>query len=418
MKKIFLLLLLISLSGCTKNIGVADELKLKTDGDKVLYSREVDNVVCGKQTDKGKCENKGKIISYAYPSNEELSIKTLNGITEDVNKRTHNARFFNKGNNKWTALFYADNSFVKDSNNKWHTVEFATTTIEAFAEQMKGIKGTEILGTNYYGGSDGFVNYDDATYSNSHDASVGEVTRANACEQVYSIKCPTYIINRVFVPFNTEAIPDSATIDTAAVSMTGCGDTYGEMNTGVRLIQTTQADPTSLAVADYSKVGTTAGTDDDLTYNNYNVADEVATWTMNSIGKGWINKTGYTKLGFRQVPNDVVDSAPSDCSYADFHLAATTGTDKDPVLAITYTEVTSSCTAPAAGNWQVKSGDNCYVNSNTTVQGNLYILNTGSGSFNVIDGATLSVHNIENTSTPINVETTSGAKITLDGQGI
>lgn len=76
----------------------------------------------------------------------------------------------------------------------------------------------------------------------------------------------------------------------------------------------------------------------------------------------------------------------------------------------------TSCTYSGSGDWYVKAKDLCFLSSNTTVQGTLYILaDEGSGSFNIIDNAILAVHGIKNTSTPINVE--SGSKITIDNQG-
>lgn len=72
-----------------------------------------------------------------------------------------------------------------------------------------------------------------------------------------------------------------------------------------------------------------------------------------------------------------------------------------------------SCTAPTTGDWYVTALDNCYISVSATVQGNLYIQNvTGPGTFNIIDGAIISVHNFYSTSTPINVE--NGGMITLD----
>ncbi len=99
-----------------------------------------------------------------------------------------------------------------------------------------------------------------------------------------------------------------------------------------------------------------------------------------------------------------------------------TGTDAYTHLAIALKPAdeggtpATSCTAPVSGDWYVQASDNCYVSANTTVQGTLYIINTkGPGTFNVIDGAILSVHGIKNTSTPIKVET--GSKINFDKQG-
>jgi len=68
-----------------------------------------------------------------------------------------------------------------------------------------------------------------------------------------------------------------------------------------------------------------------------------------------------------------------------------------------------TCTCPS-GDWYVNSSDNCYLAANCDLDtGGLYLLNTGEGSFNIIDGAELSVTGLESTSTDINVE--AGGKI-------
>ncbi len=81
-----------------------------------------------------------------------------------------------------------------------------------------------------------------------------------------------------------------------------------------------------------------------------------------------------------------------------------------PQLEITYTEDTCGC--PTGQNWEVYSSDNCFLSSDCDLDKNtLYLIWTGSGSFNIINGATLSLRKIESTSTPINVESSSGVKI-------
>jgi len=70
-----------------------------------------------------------------------------------------------------------------------------------------------------------------------------------------------------------------------------------------------------------------------------------------------------------------------------------------------------TCTCPTDGtDWYVNSSDNCYLSADCDLDdGGLYLLNTGGGAFNIIDGAELSVNKIESTSTDIRVE--AGGKI-------
>ena len=82
---------------------------------------------------------------------------------------------------------------------------------------------------------------------------------------------------------------------------------------------------------------------------------------------------------------------------------------------VSYKPFIDPCAAPATGDWQVHASDNCYVDSDTTIQGDLIILaDDGPGTFNLIDGAVLSVHCVYSTSTPIHVEAGSDPKIESD----
>lgn len=76
--------------------------------------------------------------------------------------------------------------------------------------------------------------------------------------------------------------------------------------------------------------------------------------------------------------------------------------DTDPA----FVGVTDTCTCPTDGtDWYVESDDVCYLATNCDLDGKgLYLLWQESGSFNIIDGAELSVSKIESTSTPINVK--------------
>lgn len=76
-----------------------------------------------------------------------------------------------------------------------------------------------------------------------------------------------------------------------------------------------------------------------------------------------------------------------------------------------------TCTAPVTGDWQVRASDNCYIDTDQYAQGTILLINDdGPGSFNIIDGATVAGHGLESTSTPINVESGTGATIQLDNQ--
>ena len=86
MKKILILLLLFSLTGCSSNIGAKKAfdfegkdkpLKLKASKDKILDSKEYNNVVCSDILHPNTCINKGKVKKYLYISDKKAPKETL-----------------------------------------------------------------------------------------------------------------------------------------------------------------------------------------------------------------------------------------------------------------------------------------------------------------------------------------------------
>lgn len=74
----------------------------------------------------------------------------------------------------------------------------------------------------------------------------------------------------------------------------------------------------------------------------------------------------------------------------------------------------TSCTYSGSGDWYINSSDNCVISTDTYVNGNVNLLNTGSGLLYIIDGATLACENINSTSTNIDVEAGSHIKLWND----
>jgi hypothetical protein len=152
-------------------------------------------------------------------------------------------------------------------------------------------------------------------------------------------------------------------------------------------------------------------------YNDYfdGSIDDVRIWTVAKT-QAQLAASASTEL---------VGNESGLVAYWKFNNAATDSTSNSNNLTAvntpTYTTdvpfsgITSSCTPPATGNWNVLAKDNCYVNTNTYVQGQCILLGTdGPGSLNIIDGAHLACHGIVSTSTPINGKV--GSFIDLDAQ--
>lgn len=142
---------------------------------------------------------------------------------------------------------------------------------------------------------------------------------------------------RGFYPVDTSALPSNANITAATFNIYGTSFVRTDStDNGFTLIQTTQADPTDLATADYANVGTTEGATrinvDDWNTSGYNI------WTLNATGRSWINKGAgaWTKLGIREG-HDLDNHQPDGHTTADAYFADRAGDSEDPYLSVTYT---------------------------------------------------------------------------------
>lgn len=204
--------------------------------------------------------------------------------------------------------------------------------------------------TSYYAGAgDGLVT--DYTNGGGWDLIHGEVSGGNiAVAGTGSIAEAPYVrswastynrITRAYFPVDSSGLPDDANISAAIFNMwiDSVFDDNGDSYSYVSLVQTTQSDPTTLAVGDYSLIGTTEGIDSGERKDLTNVSTgQYLSFTLNSTGIGFISKTGYTKLGAREG-HDLTDNAPvqdTGESGLKIYLSEQTDTANDPYLSVTY----------------------------------------------------------------------------------
>jgi uncharacterized delta-60 repeat protein len=204
--------------------------------------------------------------------------------------------------------------------------------------------------THYTGAGDGYVQKKNNTnWNTTHDAASGQLAdyldnKSFFCRTGVRTTYNKYVITRGFFPFNTSVLPDTAIISSASldlyVSAVYTGDNDGE--DFVVLTQTSQASTNSLSTADYNQCGSdnnpvegSARYDlsSDITVNAYN------SFVLNETGRGWISKTGWTKLGIRER-HDVLDhpyvGAQDTKNRIHGYWSEQTGTAQDPKLSITY----------------------------------------------------------------------------------
>ena len=154
----------------------------------------------------------------------------------------------------------------------------------------------------------------------------------------------TFDIYRGFLPFDTSSLPINTVVAaTLTVDIIGYVP-EGNVEDGreIGLVQTTQSSTSSLSDSDYNQCGST----DDATEGASRVifsGFDNKTFTLNSTGRGWINKTGYTKLGLRSEL-DLDDVKPTDDAEelgVNICSSEETGTSSDPKLIVTYSTLSS-----------------------------------------------------------------------------
>jgi len=203
----------------------------------------------------------------------------------------------------------------------------------------------------------------------AHDAITGDATdyaseSDNASSGTYSDG--DYYIFRLFLPFDTSALPDNATVASSTLyfySASVYSDDPDE-NDFVRLVQTTQNTTSTLFNALFDNCGSVnnpvAGATDldlDNTTSGYNA------WRLNETGLSWISLNSPTYLGIREG-HDVVDdpfyNSTSDLNSLSIYLSEYADTSRDPYLTVEYTVPETPSLSPELkiknGTLNIKNG--------------------------------------------------------------
>ena len=227
--------------------------------------------------------------------------------------------------------------------------------------------------TNYYtGAGDGEVTTSGlgTTWAEVHDAVTGDqavdgATVSEVASEWLGLGLDRFQIERAYFPIDTSGIGAGATITAAVLNVKPNSDVYNMDDDGqdyTTVVETFQASTSELIRADYIDCGSDNGTagraketpiekgSNDLDFDQLS-AGVYAQWTLNATGRGWINKTGTTKIGLREghdienTPvntNDVVENSwrPRTSEYAN--------TGSDPYLDVTVSVSTEDY---SAGNY-------------------------------------------------------------------
>lgn len=150
-------------------------------------------------------------------------------------------------------------------------------------------------------------------------------------------------LRRAFYLFDTAAIPDSAGITDATLSIHGGSNGKSDaFSMTVNVYSSAPASSTALATADFDAVGTTA----------FSTAITVASWSdagyndyaLNASGLAAISKTGVSKFSLRSTA-DATNTEPTHSNGAIAYIGAdhaeNAATSQDPKLVVTYSLATT-----------------------------------------------------------------------------
>lgn len=189
---------------------------------------------------------------------------------------------------------------------------------------------------------DGWVEMTTSNWSDTHSSTSGN---ADYTEVVFSSGTLNdsgfYSIYRVFSPIDTSGIDDSSSVTSALLYLYALdgfiANTDNDGDDWLNVVQTTQASTTELVSEDFDQCGDVTNPTEGATRIDLgNIIVGYNSWTLSSTGKGWISKTGVSKLGLREG-HDAINSAIADNAYniVAFSTSEDTSGTQDPYLDVT-----------------------------------------------------------------------------------
>lgn len=128
---------------------------------------------------------------------------------------------------------------------------------------------------------------------------------------------PVYNIIRGFLPFDTSSIPDGDTIVSATLKLyrdDSIGTFYDTDSTSIEIVQSSQADTSSLATGDIDNITFVSGGTLNFSSTSNNTYAEIP---LNATGLSYINTAGDTKLAII-TGRDLNNSAPTGYNWLSF----------------------------------------------------------------------------------------------------
>lgn len=193
------------------------------------------------------------------------------------------------------------------------------------------------------------------SWATMHDASAGDYLstelnyHGSVQLQAFSGNRVTsrYLIYRTFVLFDTSSIADSNSIDSAILAGHNAQTSYryisdNDAQAYISIRITSPASNTDLVLDDFDQVGAEACDSDQHQDCDAVAFDTYIDWDLNATGLAEIDKTGISKFGWAEG-HDLENVAHTQSGNQDTGMvidgAENTGTDEDPKLSVTHSEV-------------------------------------------------------------------------------
>lgn len=209
------------------------------------------------------------------------------------------------------------------------------------ARIKKGFIGNTITTAYSDSGGDGEC-YEggNPNWSTIRDALSGNEEGGSSTASAYSEDSGDVWIARFFLPFNTSSVPDDEDITEAYINLRGTDKELDDDDAEayMAIVESTEADPTSLDDDDYPLVGETA-LSNTIDISDYDDSG-FNTFTLNAGGIALISKTGYSKFALREGHDleDVPIQGNAGINLVTNRTANYSGTSSDPIITITSEE--------------------------------------------------------------------------------
>lgn len=194
---------------------------------------------------------------------------------------------------------------------------------------------------------DGYIRNQNAVWATARDAADGNLASATATA-LYSHLNPdgtVYTIWRSIILFDTSAIADTDTVDSATFSLylTNTADAINDAYSYTGVVTSTPASNADVVTADFDQLGTVLQAPS-LDHTGLSTA-AYKDFTFNATGISNISKTGVSKFGIREghdIENQSVAVSPDRVSGNYWSAADETGTTQDPKLVVVHSAVVAT----------------------------------------------------------------------------